>query len=513
MGRPVGYQWQPLGLDSDPVPGDPAQIGQEAQHLSSVAKQITSEVAALRKIASDNVECGQHADVIRSSASDLAGQLDKVVGRYQKVSSALNGWIPDLEKAQSMSIQALNQAEGPYRQLSTPVIMPSGNNLTAQQKQDVQNYNNAMRAAQGELDAAKALLAQATTLRDNSASYHAGLINKACDDGVKDSWWDSFEDWVSQYAGIIKDICTVLEYIATILAIIALFIPGLDIIVILGIVATALALVGRTMLAATGNGSWIDVALDAFALLTFGMGKIVGKMMESTFETAEDVAKSLRAAKIAESPAGRLLTRVVDFAGDMKSSSMLKGAVGFLKDLGLSDLSEGLTRGVGKAADFIEEVGNRGLEHVAPSVEKTLAGVSHDIKPGEVALYGGEKESLLMTRNMNTLNKLYGDAPEFAQLNSKFQSLLNIQRGTFGATTTFDLSDKSLTGIQWYGIHDGEHPVVNAQFTDGWTNIKDSAVGGLSTSTADGIVDVASVVAPAVGLPMQGFRLAMSEWG
>jgi hypothetical protein len=46
MGRPAGYQWRPLGLDSDPVPGDPAQISQEAQHLASVASQITDQVAA-----------------------------------------------------------------------------------------------------------------------------------------------------------------------------------------------------------------------------------------------------------------------------------------------------------------------------------------------------------------------------------------------------------------------------------------------------------------------------------
>jgi hypothetical protein len=53
---------------------------------------------------------------------------------------------------------------------------------------------------------------------------------------------------------MIKDICAVLEVIATILAV-ALFIPGLDIIVALAIAVTALALAGRTLLAATGNGS------------------------------------------------------------------------------------------------------------------------------------------------------------------------------------------------------------------------------------------------------------------
>ena len=515
MGRPAGYQWEPLGLDSDPVPGDPAQISQEAQHLSSVANQISGQVAALRKIASDNVECGQHADVIRSSAGDLADQLDKVVGRYQNVSSALNGWIPDLEEAQSMSIQALDQAEGPYKQVNQQVVLPSGNNLTAQQKQDVQNYHTAMNKAQGELTAAKNLLNKATSLRDNSASYHAGLINKACDDGVKDSWWDKFKDWVSQYAGIIKDICTVLEIIATILAVIALFIPGLDIIVILGIAATALALIGRTMLAATGNGSWFDVALDAFALLTFGAGKIVGNMMKGAFGATEDVAKGLIQAERDASVLGKVGNALRGVSDAVENSSIVKAAVTGLDRLGLAKFADGLSGIVGKATEALDKVGVAALEKASPSLEKTLAAVSEDAKPLETALYGGEKESLLMTRKMAAIVARFPESPEIAQLSGKFNTWLNVQRGIFGSATGVDQWDKWVGGFSWYG-QNGEHPVVDAHIpgTEFYSNFKESwtTEGGISTGLANGIVDTAAVVAPPVGPPMEAFRFSLSEW-
>ncbi|MGH3166373.1 MAG: hypothetical protein ACRDN0_10830 [Trebonia sp.] len=508
MARPAGAQWQPLGLDSDPVPGDPGQISQEAQHLAAVAEQISSEVAMLRGIAASGEEVGKHAEKLRSSASDLADQLGKVIGRYQKVSSALGNWIPELEQAQSMSLQALDQAEGPYQQLHQEVALPSGH-LSAQQKQQVQNYHNAMNKAQDQLNAAISLLNRATSLRDTQGSHYAGLINQACDDGVKDSWWDQFKDWVSEYAGIIKDICTVLEYIATILAIIALFIPGLDIIVILGIAATALALLGRTMLAATGNGSWMDVALDAFALLTFGMGKIVGSAMDSTFEAAEDVARTIRMAKIADSPLGSVAMKVADFAADLKGSSLIKGASGFLKDIGLAKAGDGLASGAAKFADFLDGASTSVMEHVAPSVEKTLGTVSHDIRPAEVALYGGEKESLLMSRNMDVLSKIYGDEPEFAQLADKFGRFLNVQRGIFGAATGVDQWDKWVGGFSWYG-QGGEHPIasLNLPGTEFYNNFKESAVteGGLSTGTADAIVYAA---VPAVG----AYHLATSALG
>lgn len=293
MGRPAGYQWQPLGYDTDPVPGDPGRISQEAQHLASVATQITNQVAALRKIAGDGTEVGKHADVIRSQASDLAGQLDKIVGRYQKVSSVLNSWVPDLEQAQSMSIQALNQAEGPYQKLNQTVILPSGNNLTSQQKQDVQNYHNAMKQAQSQLDDALALLNKAIALRDSSGSQHADQINKACDDSMRDpGFWGSIAgfftgawSWVTQHwSQILGDLCTVLEVLATVAAIIAFivaqFIPGLNVLVdalVLGaFLATGAALIGRIVLAATGHGSWIDVGVDAFAVATFGVGRLAG---------------------------------------------------------------------------------------------------------------------------------------------------------------------------------------------------------------------------------------------
>ena len=312
MGRPAGYQWRPLGLDSDPVPGDPAEIGQEASHLSSVAAQISSQVAVLRKISADGTEVGQHADKIRSEASDVADQLDKLVGRYQKVSSALNGWIPELEQAQAMSLQALNQAEGPYQKLNQTVVLPSGSNLTAQQKQDVQNYHTAMTQAQDDLNAAQALLTRATTMRDSAGSHTADLINKACDDGMRDhhSLWGSITGffsgafhWVtSHWSQILADVCTVLEVVATVLAVAAFifaqFLPGIDILVDLGAsfvlastIMTGAALGGRILLAATGHGSWMDVAVDAFALATFGAGRLAGSAARALVPGAEAASK------------------------------------------------------------------------------------------------------------------------------------------------------------------------------------------------------------------------------
>jgi hypothetical protein len=290
MTRPA--DWSPLGLDSDPIPGDPERISQESAHLSHVATTITSQIAALRKIGTggaDGTLVGEYADTIRTSADGLADQLGKVVGRYQKASQALNQWVPELEYAQLESVQALREAEDAARrqQASAPLTVPPGQQETAQQKQQDVARAKALQQADSDMAAAHRRLDNAVANRDAKASETAAAINHAIDDGVADSWWDQFKSFVDHFAGVIKVVCTVLEVIATILAIVALFIPGLDLIVMLAIAATALALIGRTVLATTGNGSWMQVATDAFALLTFGAGRIIGSAAEGAAGASE----------------------------------------------------------------------------------------------------------------------------------------------------------------------------------------------------------------------------------
>jgi hypothetical protein len=334
MGRPASYQWAPLSLDQDPVPGDPQVISQEAGHLAAVARQLDGQVAALRRIASGSENIGQAADTIRSAASDLVGDLSTVATRYQKVSSALNGWIPELEQAQTWSVQALNEAEAPYAKMKhTPapagVSVQTGldglpeldpmksSSLTAAQHQEFADYLTAMKKAQGELASAQALLNKATGLRDNKGSYYASQINNACNDSLRDSWWDKFKNWVAQYAWLIKDICTGLEILATILAVLALIFTGVGWIVLLGLALTAVALIGRTMLAVTGNGSWFDVAVDAFALLTFGTGSLMTKALGRVAEGTVGLAKGIEAAKVAN-----LLDSFANLSGDAARQSV-----------------------------------------------------------------------------------------------------------------------------------------------------------------------------------------------
>jgi hypothetical protein len=411
MGRPPGYQWQPLGLDADPVPGDPQAISVEAAHLKAVASTITGQIAALRKIASDDTEVGQHAQKIHATAGNLAGSLQVVATRYTKVSSALSGWVPELEQAQSLSIRALNEAEAPYATLSRAVTLPSGPDLTAAQQQEIASYHTSVLRAQDQLDSAKALLTRATALRDTQGAYYAAKINQASNDSLTDheSLWGDITSGIDHLVGAvsweIKDVSTVLEVAATVAGIaafvIAQFIPGLDVAVdglVLGaFLATGVAAGGRGMLALTHHGSWRDFAFDAIALASFGVGRLAGLVAKDAVPAAEAAAKSAYTSELLtdmanDGPRAAMLSkwaaqvgadtvemanRVAEFAPSLANGAELSGFSKVMANLGAFGGEESnYARLISLATRFTTPIADLSLYGNLSKTLLTIAGTS-----------------------------------------------------------------------------------------------------------------------------------------
>ncbi|HEX6518887.1 MAG TPA: hypothetical protein VF070_02585 [Streptosporangiaceae bacterium] len=478
MGRPPGYQWRPLGLDTDPVPGDPQAISVEAAHLASIAKTIAGQVMAMHKIASDNTEKGQHADKIRSEALSLAGSLQVVAVRYQKVSSALSGWVPELEKAQALSIHALDEAEAPYARLNQSVTLPSGSNLTTAQKQEIAAHNASMRRAQDQLDAAKALLTRATSLRDTQAAYYAAKINQASNDSLADheSLWGDVTGFVGnvahdinqgirEAAGTIKAACSLLEFAAVILAIAALCMTGVGWVLVAAIALTASALALRTLLAATGNGSWIDVAVDAFALATLGigggvtgLGGIVGRAGK-TLDEAIGAGDRLVIAERAVSISGRTASRLTDVARAIQMVRLIPQA---------------LARPFIALAKFFSDV-NNGLHPLASTMVKDAEESS-----AWARIFSGGEQPAKYVVQMRMLLARFPDSPEITQLGSKFTNEIWTLRGVVGSGTAV-----SAVGVLGNGIVQVPGPDGQPQqgyHIDIWDKLEDETTVPLAAS-------------------------------
>ncbi|GMA86396.1 hypothetical protein GCM10025868_16460 [Angustibacter aerolatus] len=114
--------------------------------------------------------------------------------------------------------------------------------------------------------------------RDDEARPIAKAIRHGADDDVKDGWWDNFCDFMDRYAGVFDAIGKICGAIGLVLMVVALFVPGLNGLVI---AVTLIGLGAHAALASTGNGSWTDVGLDVLALATLGIGRFAGAAVKA----------------------------------------------------------------------------------------------------------------------------------------------------------------------------------------------------------------------------------------
>ena len=271
--RPL--DWSPLA-ESDPIGGDPYAVRTEATYYSGLATEIGDQVARLRQIAGMEDLSGKAVDKLRSAAGELADKLNRTVGRVETVGSQLTAWVPHLEHAQSETALALEQAQEAHTAMLRDAPPPPGTAYptTPAAIQDEADRSTRQGHAADALAAATTRFTHAVELRDQQATDVANKIKGALHDGLKDGLWDHISHWISQHAKLLKQLTEILGWIVTVLAVICIFVPGLNLIV-LG--ATLLLLASHSVLAATGNGSWLDVALDVFALLTMGAGRLAGR--------------------------------------------------------------------------------------------------------------------------------------------------------------------------------------------------------------------------------------------
>ncbi|MGH3428073.1 MAG: DUF6531 domain-containing protein, partial [Mycobacteriales bacterium] len=286
--------WSPL-TGSDPVPGDPDQIERAARSLADVADEIRKQTARLRTLSTAEGWDADAGRVFADSAADLAGRLNKAHGRYATAGGALTRYAPELRHAQSVADTALAEAKQAQATIDAnrpPAHPPSPDEATAERHRQYAHDEgiSALQAARRRLD-------QATDHRDEHSGRAARAISDSIDnDGLKDSWWDKFTNWVHEHADILKAIAEIAEMVATVLSTIALaisWIPFLDflspVLLTLAALASGVALVCNLMLALSGDGSWLDVAVDLFAVVTFGYGAKAGMALRAG-EAAEGEA-------------------------------------------------------------------------------------------------------------------------------------------------------------------------------------------------------------------------------
>ncbi|MGW6281457.1 actin cross-linking domain-containing toxin [Kribbella sp. NPDC055071] len=114
MGRPT--DWDAIGLDADPTPGEPATIGELATVLSDLggkARKISDAINSVMNTNNDAVFVGATADALRGKVDGkLKDHIEDVANAFETAGTALTEWRGVVEEQQRIADAALNAGRG-----------------------------------------------------------------------------------------------------------------------------------------------------------------------------------------------------------------------------------------------------------------------------------------------------------------------------------------------------------------------------------------------------------------
>jgi hypothetical protein len=284
MSRPS--DWSPVGLDSDPTPGDPVLVLSGGQEYQEVARSIDNAASAMSRLDVDGT-ISQAVDSLMSAKEDTIGEIRKAHSRYVAAGDALVGYASALERVQSETLAALERARDAQDAAQAASgskdrwqeLADSAKDETEKQEfqQKADQAGGDAEQAQSTINSAQGSIESAVSDRDRAANHAVDQIEEiTSSDDLNDGWWDN---WGSKLVAAIADIADMISTIAGILAIVVAFIPVVGtalagVLIVIAAVAAIVSAVANITLAATGERSWAEagLAIAGAALSLIGLG-------------------------------------------------------------------------------------------------------------------------------------------------------------------------------------------------------------------------------------------------
>jgi hypothetical protein len=286
-----GVDWQTARYDDKEfTPGDPYEVARLGKRIADTATLIQEQATKLHNLVDGNGWDSDAGREFTKKTEDTVGLLTKSHKRYAAAADALGssvGLEPVSDEARVDWATALEHAQNLVRTALTKAKAADADGSHAQHQidrhpgpddhPDKQKLKKQKESADGDLEAAKKDLRHALSYRDTQAGYAKSAIHDAVDhDGLKDPkhhWWDNWQDWVADighWAGVAAAFLGVLALVLS-------WVPVLgEVLAALALVASVVALVCDTISALDGKGTWLDVAIDAIGVLSFGAGRVLG---------------------------------------------------------------------------------------------------------------------------------------------------------------------------------------------------------------------------------------------
>ncbi|MGG7574196.1 hypothetical protein [Streptomyces sirii] len=188
------------------------------------------------------------------------------------------------------------------------------------------------------MEAAKSRMDKAVDHYLTFGAKIGGQIEDALDDDIEDDLWDDTVGWVKEHSEGFKLFLDILGWIGTALAIVSMFIPGLNILVGIGLAIGLAVVAGRMTLVAAGKATWMDVAFDCIGLVTFAGGALAAKGLKAAGSTARTAATASRTTRLKDGLSAtkgmrNQLQNALAGAGDDASKSAIRQEMNTLRKL------------------------------------------------------------------------------------------------------------------------------------------------------------------------------------
>lgn len=270
--------WDAVG--GHPAPGDPGAYDELARGFSQTASDAAE---AKRKLESfsrgvdDSIWRGESARAFRDKIDQLPGRLQKLHASYEAASDGMAGYGRSLRDLQREARTLLSEAQDARHDQAT---QERGRDQAqaADPSAPTTHHDDAIAAARSRFTTASHRLDDLRDRRRTAENAAIAKLGEAGDLGIaNDSWWkrtfDAIDNWVDEHADILREISEILKVVSAVAGVLS-FIPGMGAI---ALVAGGLAIATDAVLAATGNGSWKTLLVDAAITATgLGAGRLIG---------------------------------------------------------------------------------------------------------------------------------------------------------------------------------------------------------------------------------------------
>ena len=316
MSRPT--DWTPLNEYSDPVPGNPDAVWRAASRYAGVADTIKQAARDLVRVFEDDQLKGESFDALREIATEVSSRIERAHERYQGVSDALGGYVQPLRDAQSISVEILTRAESNRTEGATADerVQYWRDELTLRAQTGAPDVHEAIdrlnywtqQQSQSQQDVGSLIaeLNRVISDRDTAATVAANAIAEVENSGsLNDDFWDNVDDFLTEHPWI-DTVINVVSVAVAVLAIVAMFVPGLNLLVLaVSIVVAAAVIANAWAKAGTGRQSIAGAILEtALALVPFA------RPIMALASTAKVAVTSASASSMMASAAGSGLSGI-----------------------------------------------------------------------------------------------------------------------------------------------------------------------------------------------------------